>query len=249
MAQNHAAVPFRPAVGAWMSVRDLTKYVLLELSRGVLPSGKRFVSEQNLLARRAAQVTIGEDTTYGLGLEVDTKWGVPFVHHGGSLFGYKSDWLIFPEQGVGAVLLTNADNGRRLLRPFARRIAEVLFDGRPEAAHDVATRAKNRGVEAEKLREHLGIPPDPAAVAKLAARYTSPDLGELGVKKQGAATVFDFGGLAITVASRKDDDGTISFISTEPTLVGVTFVVGERGGKRVLAVRDAFREYVFTEEG
>ncbi|MEP7127090.1 MAG: serine hydrolase domain-containing protein, partial [Byssovorax sp.] len=108
---NRTVIPFRPAGGAWTSVHELSRYVSLELSRGVLPGGKRLVSEKNLLARRIPQVTIGEDAIYGMGLEVDTSFGVPMVHHGGSMFGYKSDWLIFPEQGVGAILLTNADNG------------------------------------------------------------------------------------------------------------------------------------------
>jgi hypothetical protein len=31
--------------------------------------------------------------------------------------------------GVGAVLLTNADNGQMLLRTFMRRLLEVVFDG------------------------------------------------------------------------------------------------------------------------
>ncbi len=247
MALNHSVVPFRPAGGAWTSVHEMTRYVQLELSRGLLPNGKRFVSEENLLARRKPHVTIGEDTTYGMGLEVDKGWGVPMVHHGGSLFGYKSDWIIFPEQGVGAILLTNSDTGGLLLRPFARRVAEVLFDGRAEAVGDVAARVKAHAASVAKDRERLVVPADPIAAGKLAAHYRSPELGELTVKKDGAATVFDLGEFTTPVASRKNDDGTVSFVTTEPTIVGIELVVGERAGKRVLVLRDAQHEYVFTE--
>jgi CubicO group peptidase (beta-lactamase class C family) len=229
MDLNRSVIPFRPAGGAWISVHEMTRYVMLELSRGLLPNGKRFVSEENLLARRKPHVTIGEHTTYGMGLEVDTGWGVPMVHHGGSLFGYKTDWLIFPDQGVGAVILTNSDTGGMLLGPFARRVAE------------------NHAAKLAKLRERLVIPADAAEAGKLAGRYTSPELGELAVKKDGAATVFDLGEWTTPVASRKNDDGTISFISTVPTFIGMEFVVGARGGKRVLIVRDAQHEYLFTE--
>ena len=45
-----------------------------------------------------------------------------------------SDFVAIPEAGVGAVILTNAGNGQLLLRPFMRRLLEVLYDGRPEAA-------------------------------------------------------------------------------------------------------------------
>ncbi len=249
MVLNKSIIPFRPAGGAWVSVHEMTRYVMLELSRGLLPNGKRFVSEANLLERRKPHVTVGETSTYGMGLEVSTEWGVPMVHHGGSLFGYKTDWIVFPDQGVGAVLLTNADNGWMMLHAFARRVAEVMFDGHPEAAEDVATRARNQAAELRKLRERLVIPADAAEAGKLAARYTSPELGELAVKKQGAETIFDFGEFTTPVASRKNDDGTISFISTEPTLIGIELVVGARGGKRVLIVRDAQHEYFFTEAG
>jgi CubicO group peptidase (beta-lactamase class C family) len=249
MTPNHAVVPFRPAGGAWVSVHDMAKYVALEMSKGLLPNGKRYISEAALLARRSPHVTIGEDTVYGMGLEVDSGWGTPFVHHGGSLFGYKSDWILFPEHDVGAVILTNSDEGGMLLRPFERKLAEVLFDGRPEAAEDVASRAKTHMAELAKDRQRLVVPAEPALTAKLAARYTSPELGGLEVKKEGASTVFDTGELRVTVASRKNDDGTVSFISLDPGLMGFEFVVGERAGKRVLLVRDAQHEYVFTEAG
>ena len=84
--------------------------------------------------RREPQIPIGEDQTYGMGLEVNNHWGIPIVHHGGSLFGYKSDWMILPESGIGAVLLTNSDNGGSLLGPLMRRLVEIVYDAKPEAA-------------------------------------------------------------------------------------------------------------------
>jgi hypothetical protein len=69
------------------------------------------------------------------------------------------------------------------------------------------------------------------------------------VKKQpGGALVFDFGEWYSTVASRKNDDGTISFITIDPTLGGFEFVVADKGAKRALVLRDAQHEYVFKEE-
>jgi hypothetical protein len=49
------------------------------------------------------------------------------------------------------------------------------------------------------------------------------------------------------MASRKNDDGTISFVTVDPTRDGFAFVRAERDGKRGLVVRDAQHEYVFTE--
>lgn len=47
--------------------------------------------------------------TYGMGLETDRTWGVPVVHHGGSMAGYKTDLIVLPDADIGAVLLTNSD--------------------------------------------------------------------------------------------------------------------------------------------
>ncbi len=60
-------------------------------------------------------------------------------------------------------------------------------------------------------------------------------------------TTFDFGEWKSTVASRKNDDGTISFITIDPTHDGFEFVVAERAGKRVLIISDGQHQYVFTE--
>jgi hypothetical protein len=154
-------------------------------------------------------------------------------------------WL--PEYGVGAVILTNADSGVYLRGPLLRRLLEVLFDGKPEAEATLKVAAAQRKAAIAKDRERLIVPADPAAVAKLAPRYANKSLGEIKVLNEGSATVFDVGEWKSTVASRKNDDGTISFITIDPTLAGFEFVVADKDGKRQLITRDAQHEYVFAE--
>ena len=81
----------------------------------------------------------------------------------------------------------------------------------------------------------------------LAKHYSSKELGDLDVITHDGATIFDLGEWKSTVASRKNDDGTTSFITIDPGTDGFEFVVSERGGKRVLIIRDGQHEYVFTE--
>jgi CubicO group peptidase (beta-lactamase class C family) len=247
MDLNYSVVPVRPAGGVWTSSRELARYVEMELARGMLPNGKRLVSAENLLARYEPQVTLGEDTTYGMALAVDKRYGVEVVHHGGDLAGYHSDMIWLPEYGVGAVILTNGDSGVLIRGPLLRRLLEVLFDGKPEAEATLKVAVAQRKAAIAKERERLVVPADPAAVSKLAARYASDALGEVKVTKEGNAIVFDAGEWKSTVASRKNDDGTISFITIDPTLSGFEFVVADKDGKRRLITRDAQHEYVFTE--
>jgi CubicO group peptidase (beta-lactamase class C family) len=247
MAFNYSMVAARPAGGVWTSADDLIRYVQNELALGKLPDGKQLVSPENLLERRAPQISLGEDAFYGMGLIVVRKYGVPVVSHGGSMAGFKTNFFFLPDSGIGAVLLTNSDNGEMLLNPFGRRLLEVLFDGKPEAAGNVESAAAAYKASLAKDRERLVVPADPALTAKLAKSYSSKELGELDVLNKDGVTTFDFGEWKSAVASRKNDDGTISFITTDPTNGGFEFVVGERDGKRVLIIRDGQHEYIFTE--
>ena len=244
MDLNYSIGPARPAGAAWTSARDLLRYVQLELARGKLPDGRQLVSEKNLLARRAKQVAIGETASYGMGLFADTKWNVTVLRHGGSMIGFKSDMLMLPEHGIGAVILTNADTGSILAGNFRRRLLEVLFDGRPEAMDGLLAAAKDWKANVAKGRERLVVPADPTDVAKLASRYHNPELGGMTVTAVNGSTIFDFGEWRSAVASRKNDDGTVSFRTIDPGVGGFEFVVSGS----TLVVRDSQHEYVFKPQ-
>jgi len=238
-------VPLRPAGGLWASVHDMARYVRMELGKGML-DGKRYIGEEALLARRKPHVKVSEDTTYGMGLMVETGNGVPVVHHGGDLVGYHSDMIWLPDQQIGAVILTNSENGPTLRAAFRRRLLEVVFDGKPEAVENVATAVKDQQTAIAAERPHLIVPADEAEAGKLAAHYENAALGALDVKHDGKKLVFDFGEWKSEIASRKNEDGTISFITITTGIGGIPFVAGEANGAKILTLRDAQHEYVFT---
>lgn len=239
---NLSIVPVRPAGGAWSSVNDVMKYVIMELGEGKLPDGQSYISKDALFARRAPQVVVGTDITYGMGLGVNTQYGTPVVHHGGAMTGFHSDMMWLPEHGVGAVILTNGDPGWLVRSVFRRKLLEVLFDGNAEADGQIAATAKSFFDEMAAERKLLTVPADASEAGKLAARYAHAAVGEIVVGKKGAATIFDFGEWSSEVASRKNPDGTISFITIVPGWNGLEFVVGDK----TLTLRDAQHEYVFA---
>ena len=71
----------------------------------------------------------------------------------------------------------------------------------------------------------------------------------LNVLRSSGPTKFVFSKWRSTVASRKNDDGTISFVTIDPTneVLEFEFVMGQHAGKRILTLRDAQHEYLFTE--
>jgi CubicO group peptidase (beta-lactamase class C family) len=247
MDMNYTIVPARPAGAAWSNVNDMLKYVQMELDKGLLPNGKRYIDEAPLLERRKQQVAMGVDASYGMGLMVDRTWGVPVVHHGGSMIGFKTDMMWLPDEDMGAVILTNADIGRAMLYPFQRRLLEILFDGKPEAAENVAASAKSFKEYYAAERKRLTVPADATTVAKLAARYHNDALGEIVVSQRGDATWFRFGSHSSEVASRTNDDGTLSFVNISPGVSGGEFVVTDKPQGRTLVVHAGQHEYVFEE--
>jgi CubicO group peptidase (beta-lactamase class C family) len=248
MDVNYAVIPVRPAGAAWSNVQDMLAYVGMELRKGMLPSGERYISEEVLEARQAAQVPVGKDATYGMGLEVVTKYDVKVVHHGGDMIGYHSDMMWLPEHGVGAVVLTNGDPGWLVRNQFRRKLLEVLFDGRPEADARLAAAARTFYQQMAADRKLLTVPADSAEAGKLAAHYHNDALGDIAVSQKEGVTTFDFGEWESEMGSRRNPDGTLSFITTATGMNGIEFVVGA-GSKRTLIVRDAQHEYVFSGMG
>lgn len=247
MGLNYADLPSRPSGAAWSNVHDMLRYVQMELANGLLPNGKRYIAEQVLLARREPQVTTGSDEYYGMGLKIDRIWGVPMIHHGGTMVGFSSDMIWLPEHGVGAVILINADSGNALRTRFRRRLLEVLFDGKPTAANDVTAWAQQSKAAIAAKREQLITPAEHNATARLAAKYHNPALGDIVLRRERDRAVFDFGGWDSEMATRKDEDGTVTFVSISPGEQGFEFVVADQADTRRLILRDAQHEYVFAE--
>ena len=48
------------------------------------------------------------------------------------------------------------------------------------------------------------------------------------------------------MASRREPDGSITFVTVAPGIEGLEFIPGAAGEKKTLITRDAQHEYVFT---
>ena len=66
------------------------------------------------------------------------------------------------------------------------------------------------------------------------------------MNRSETAATFDFGEWQSEVASRKNPDGSTSFLTIRPGIMGIEFTVGS-GPKRTLLLRDAQHEYVFED--
>ena len=245
---NDTVVPYRPAGGAWSSAHDMALYVQNELAEGMLPSGKRMVSAEALLARRAHNVPTGENQWYGMGLFEDASKGVSVIQHGGSMFGYKSNWFAIPSAGAGAVVLTNSDVGYALANAVKRRLLEVLYDAKPEAAENIATGAARSAEARDKLLGELTWPVTPELEAMVTGTYANPQLGPLTVAREDGKLMMHTTAIHSELAARRNEDGTFSLVSVAPGFWGADVLIADRGGKRALVLDDSQHEYVWLKD-
>ena len=247
MDLNLAMEPFLPAGGAWSSAHDMALYVINELEEGVLPNGERLVSAENLLARRVHNVPTGEKAWYGMGLFDDQTYGVSVIQHGGSLVGYKSNWFAVPAADAAVVILTNSDAGQGLLGTLSRRFLEVLYDGKPEAAENVASLVERSDAAFAKFRSEIDYPANADVLGGLADRYSNAELGPLTVRRENGRTHLQSTTISSEVTTKKNEDGTYSVVMVSPGMLGSGILVGTKDGKRTLTLDDGQHEYVWVE--
>ena len=248
MAYNDTIMPYRPAGGAWSTSHDMAHYVMNELKEGVLPSGKRMVSADNLLIRRARGVPTGNNTWYGMGLEDDATFGVSVIQHGGSMFGYKSNWFAIPSAGVGMVVLTNSEYGYALADALKRKLLEVLYNGKPEAAEDVASTVERRAASEAKFRSQLVYPVPAASSATIIGSYSNPELGPLKISRDGDRLLLRATSIWSELATKPNDDGTTSIVTISPGIGGESMLIGNKNGVVTLTLNDGQHDYVWQKE-
>lgn len=235
-----------PAGSAWSDARDMAKYVSNELSLGRSRDGRALFSKTNLLFRRQNGLPFMDGSRYALGLITKDHGGIEVVGHRGGTPGFISMFSVIPQARIGAVLLTNSEQGGPLIEGFERRLIEVVYGAEPKAAAEVAAAAARATATIAEQAAGSHVPPTESAAAKLAARYTGPGMLKIDVRKAGRDVYFGFGMFECRVAQVDGSDGSVGFSCADPgSFTGATFVVGTRDGHPTLAARQRGTEYVF----
>jgi CubicO group peptidase (beta-lactamase class C family) len=113
-----------------MTAEDLAKWNISIMDQKLL----RPASYREL--EREAQLNNGLGTRYGLGVSLAMENGHRAVSHGGEVSGFVSESIVFPDERVSVVALTNQD-ASSAADDIAHGIAPLLFD-----QNDPATPAK-----------------------------------------------------------------------------------------------------------
>lgn len=243
IATEAGVVAVRPAGGLWSSASEMARVLRVELGRGVLDGERRF-SEEQLLARRKAQIAITEKLSYGLGLFVEDDHGVTVVGHPGDNMGYSADMFFLPDHDVGVVLLMNAGGGGSVRRAVRRKLLEILFDGRAEAEESLANAVAQRKAALEDEKGRVARAPSPE-LASLAGTYQSETLGRVRLSTSGDALTLDAGEWKSAVGAKTSQSGQKSLFLLDPPWFGLSLTVEDEQGERVLVATAGQERHVF----
>jgi CubicO group peptidase (beta-lactamase class C family) len=159
--------PFSPSVsvtagGIGLCISDLLAYAKFHMGDGTAAGGERLLSRASLEQMRAAQLRKqSTDDDIGLAWHLRTIGGLRVAAHGGTLAGHILLLEIAPERNFAIAILTNAQNGWRLIQDVERAALKSYQD---------VTFAPNQAIAHRGLVETLPTA-EPLAAQPAAAPY------------------------------------------------------------------------------
>jgi CubicO group peptidase (beta-lactamase class C family) len=243
---NIAAV--RPAGGAWSNVRDMARYLLVELGKGTTPEGTKVAEEATLMERRKPMVRTGEGSSYGLALSIMDWRGIPVIAHTGGTYGFSSSMLFLPAHDIGLVILTNAGDPGPVRGLVERRFFELVIDAEEKAAKGLEAFLERRPKDQAEYLAKVNRAPDKAWLEALAGSYHHADLGTIRVMWDGKRGILDANEWKSAVGSLESKDGGDKLLLLDPPRTGMTLKPGETNGKRTLTLEVPQHSYVFERK-
>ena len=240
--------PAAPAGGVSTNVRDLTRWLRLQLGGGVFEGQQVVASEPlwdthrpHILQHSPPDPAAGSVSFYGLGwfLQSDDRGRLLLWHDGDFSEGIATGATLLPAAGLGIVALVNASPGP-LRSAIPRAFLDMVTHGEPvqdwigTIERDHATFVA--GLHTPALSGVLGEPPADAAPPlprdAYTGTYANVGYGEVTVRDAPGGLMLEFGanpnGLALAHWDRDtftySGEGLIAYLK-----FGVTFVIGFDG--------------------
>tara|TARA_Y100001960_G_scaffold328511_1_gene417455 strand:+ start:2745 stop:4142 length:1398 start_codon:yes stop_codon:yes gene_type:complete len=109
----------KSAAGLWTTPNDLSK-LLLAVHFAYLGKQESWLTQQSI-----QRINYPETMFMGLGFFRSSGIKEPYVFHGGINYGFESHFVLYPNLGTGAAVLTNGQKGDQLALEVIRAISQV----------------------------------------------------------------------------------------------------------------------------
>jgi CubicO group peptidase (beta-lactamase class C family) len=211
------AIPFEnldnagPAGSINSSVEDMSKWLLLQLNHGKIPgSAARIFSEASSREMWAQQmvVPVGQAppelaslqrhfSGYGLGWGLRDYKGRKLVSHGGGVAGYVTRVMLVPEENLGVVILTNAEEDNAFESVLYHILDAYLggttmdyiavFKADDDKDRQDADEKMQKAAQARAADSKPSLPPE-----KYAGDYSDPWYGKVTIRQENGGLVLNF---------------------------------------------------------
>ncbi|MBM7846367.1 serine hydrolase domain-containing protein [Herpetosiphon giganteus] len=234
----------------WSTANDMGNYLITLLNHGITPSGERLVSDQNLDVLWEPQVAIDAKTSYGLGWMISDYHGLEFIAHGGTTFGFSSEFAFIPEAKIGIVVLSNGQYANHFVTSISDRYFELAFDQPSKAAETAAYSAQGIEESLGEISKQIAPDFDPASAEPLLGNYTNPALGDVTLMLNGAELWLDIGAIQTQFKPLLNEQGEPDgYLSVTPPLTGIPFKTGVDANNQPTLTMDIGTEtYLFTRK-
>ena len=216
---RYALAPVRPAPKegkGWlfaagelaMPAEDLAKWDISIINQSLLRPASYATMEHEVVLKN------GLGTRYGLGVFVRDEFGHRAIEHGGEVSGFTASNMVFPDDKIAVVVLTNED-AVPMSGDLARKIAQLLFSDTSSAQPQQQAREIFSGLQKGKFDRNLFTENCNSYFTDKALKDFADSLGPLGEPKKFEQT-------------NKTERGGMTFRLFEATFPGETVQVWER---------------------
>ncbi|KAJ7758369.1 beta-lactamase/transpeptidase-like protein [Mycena metata] len=154
------------AGGVLTSSRDLATWVAMLLNKGRHPTTNETVVPEDVIEHVATGVSVAvgkpaypelSPAVYGCGQAIFSYRGRVIVEHGGSNPGFKTQVTRFPNDNLGVIVLSNDENGKRIMEAVKWHIVDHIFGLEP-----IDWTQRHADKVAEEIRENQAVTPRPS---------------------------------------------------------------------------------------
>ena len=164
-----------------MPAQDLAEWDISMINQTLLKPASYHEMETEVVLKN------GLGTRYGLGVSVRQESGRRAIEHGGEVSGFTAHNMVFPDERVAVVVLTNQDSVDAS-GAIARKIAPLLFLHDDASNEERQSRAVFEGLQQGKIDRSLFTDNANSYLTEHVLRDFASSLGPLGVPQEFSQT-------------------------------------------------------------
>ena len=165
-----------------MPAQDLAEWDISMINQTLLKPASYHEMETEVVLKN------GLGTRYGLGVSVRQESGRRAIEHGGEVSGFTAHNMVFPDERVAVVVLTNQDSVDAS-GAIARKIAPLLFLHDDASNGERQSRAVFEGLQQGKIDRSLFTDNANSYFTEHALRDFASSLGPLGAPQEFSQTM------------------------------------------------------------